>query len=124
MKVMLVVAHGSRNAAANQEIEHLARRVQDLCNGEFAAVVPAFLEFAEPGIQQGVARCIGLGASEIVVVPYFLAAGNHVKRDIPGEIACARAGHPDISIELAPYVGGSDAMAELVLHCSRHGASD
>ena len=124
MKILLLVAHGSRNAAANIEIEALARRVQDLGDGEFTAVVPAFLELAEPGIQQGVARCIGLGASEIVVVPYFLAAGNHVKHDIPGEVACARAGHPNVSIELAPYVGGSDAMAELVLGCSRRTAED
>ncbi len=124
MKVMLLVAHGSRNAAANAEIEALARRVKKLAGSEYDEVVPAFLEFAEPAVQQGFARCVGLGASEIVVVPYFLAGGNHVTRDIPAEVACARAGHPHVNIELALYPGGSDAMASLILNCAKIPAVD
>lgn len=119
MKVLLLIAHGSRKQSANEEIVRLAQRVQEQSVDEYAAVVASFLELAEPDIQQGVERCIELGASEIVAVPYFLAAGRHVAQDIPGELACARAGHPGLSIELSQYVGDSDAMADLVLRCSR-----
>ena len=53
-------------------------------------------------------------------MPYFLAAGNHVNKDIPGEIACARAGAPDVVIEMSQYLGASEeSMADLVLACSR-----
>jgi len=115
----MLIAHGSRKQAANEEIVRLAQRVQKHAADEYAAVVAAFLELAEPDIQQGVERCIELGATEIVAVPYFLAAGKHVAQDIPGELACARAGHPELSIELSQYVGDSEAMADLVLRCSR-----
>ena len=119
MKVLLLIAHGSRKQAANDEISRLAQQVQARGGDDYGAVVSAFLECAEPNIQQGVDRCVELGATEIVVVPYFLAAGKHVVQDIPGELACARAGHPDVGIVLSQYVGDSDAMVDLVLRCSR-----
>jgi sirohydrochlorin ferrochelatase len=74
---------------------------------------------AEPNIHQGIKRCVELGAEHIVVMPYFLAAGNHVNKDIPGEIACAQAGAPGVKIEISQYLGASEAMASLVLDCSR-----
>lgn len=118
MRVMLLIAHGSRKQAANEEICRLAQQVQALSGEDYAAVVAAFLECAEPNIQQGVEHCVELGATEIVAVPYFLAAGKHVALDIPGELACARAGYPQLSIEMSQYVGATAAMAELVLSCS------
>ena len=118
MKVMLLIAHGSRKVEANDEIGRLAQRVHELAGDDYGAVVAAFLECAEPSIQQGVDDCVELGATEIVAVPYFLAAGRHVVRDIPAELDCARAGHPGLNIELSQYVGDSDAMAGLVLRCS------
>lgn len=118
MRVMLLIAHGSRKQAANDEICRLAQQVQALSGEDYAAVVAAFLECAEPNIQQGVERCVELGATEIVAVPYFLAAGKHVALDIPAELACAKAGYPRLSIEMSQYVGATEAMPELVLSCS------
>ena len=119
MKALLLVAHGSRAAAANDEIRRLAERVAAVVDGDFDAVVPAFLEMAEPNIHQGIARCAELGAESVVVVPYFLAGGRHVTRDIPAEIECARAGHPQLGIEIGGYVGASDAMPGLVVASAR-----
>lgn len=119
MKVLMLIAHGSRNQAANDEVSRLAQRIQGLGQGEFDAVVSAFLEFAKPDIHQGVDRCAELGARKIIALPYFLAAGKHVARDIPLELECARARHPQISIEITQYLGQNEAMAELVIQCSR-----
>jgi sirohydrochlorin ferrochelatase len=122
MKYLLLIAHGSRRQSANDEINRLGERVAALANNDFDGVVTAFLEMAEPDIHQGVARCVELGASHIVVVPYFLAGGNHVSKDIPAEIECARAGlSQQVQIEISPYLGASAAMANLVLDCSRQG---
>ncbi len=118
MKVMLLIAHGSRKQAANDEIGEMAARVQALAGDNYAAVLPAFLEIAEPDIHRGLENCVEMGATEIVAVPYFLAAGKHVARDIPSELECARAGHPGVRIDMAPYVGGHEAMADLVLRCA------
>ena len=122
MKYMLLIAHGSRRQSANDEISALAERVAGLDDNDFDGVVTAFLEIAKPDIHEGVARCVELGASRIVVVPYFLAGGNHVSKDIPAEIECARAGLPhEVEIEISQYLGASDARAKLVLDCAGQG---
>ena len=119
MKFLLLIAHGSRRQSANDEIVALAERVGKLANNAFDGVETAFLEMAQPNIQQGIARCVEQGAERIVVVPYFLAGGNHVNKDIPAEIDRARTGMPQVTIEISSYLGASDAMARLVLDCSR-----
>ena len=118
MKVLMLIAHGSRKQAANDEVSRLAEQISKLENSEYGAVVPAFLEFAEPDIHQGVERCVELGADTIVAMPYFLAAGRHVAEDIRKEIECARAGTPKVNIEISQYLGESQVMAELVVQCS------
>ena len=120
MKVLMLIAHGSRKQAANDEVSRLAEQISKLKDCEYEAVVPAFLEFAEPDIHQGVDRCVELGADTIVAMPYFLAAGRHVAEDIPKEIECARAGNPQVNIEISQYLGESEAMAGLVVQCSHN----
>jgi sirohydrochlorin ferrochelatase len=115
----MLIAHGSRRQSANDEIRQLGERVADLDDNDYDGVVTAFLELAEPDIQQGIAKCIEQGAESIVVIPYFLASGNHVIKDIPGEIASAMAARPSVDIEISRYLGSSDSMASLVLDCSR-----
>ncbi|AEH06629.1 cobalamin (vitamin B12) biosynthesis CbiX protein [Methanothermococcus okinawensis IH1] len=41
------------------------------------------MEFNEPTIPQAINKVIEKGAKKIIVVPVFLAHGNHTKRDIP-----------------------------------------
>jgi len=120
MKALMLIAHGSRKQAANDEVSRLAQQISQLEDSEYGAVVPAFLEFAEPDIHQGVDRCVELGADTIIAMPYFLAAGRHVAEDIPREIECARAGNPQVSIEISQYLGESEAMARLIVQCSQH----
>lgn len=119
MRALLLIAHGSRKAYANDEVRRLAERVEALEGNDFGLVVTAFLEFGEPDILRGVDRCVDFGAAEIVVVPYFLAAGNHVVRDLPRELECAGARHPRVRIGIAAHVGGADALAGLVLQCAQ-----
>lgn len=119
MKFLLLIAHGSRSQSANDEIRRLARHVADLDENDYQAVLPAFLEMADPDIPRGIAECVEQGATRIVVVPYFLAGGNHVTRDIPRVIARARSELPQVEIVISRYLGSSDAMANLLLNCSR-----
>jgi sirohydrochlorin ferrochelatase len=119
MKFLLLIAHGSRRQDSNDEIRQLAERVAAHDDNDYDGVETAFLEIAEPDIHQGIANCIERGASSIVAVPYFLAGGNHVIKDVPGEIACAQAGMPAVDIQISRYLGSSDTMANLVLDCSR-----
>jgi sirohydrochlorin ferrochelatase len=115
MKAMLLVAHGSRRPEANEEVRRLAAAVRRRAPGRFDVIKVAFLEFTEPTVAEGLEACIGHGADRIVVVPYLLAAGAHVARDIPHAVAARRKAHPEVDIRIAPHVGLAEGMAELIL---------
>lgn len=115
-KSLLLVAHGSRRDASNDEVRALTARVRGTAGGnDFADIECAFLELAPPTIPEGLARLIERGAQHITVLPYFLAAGRHVAEDIPAEVEATRAQHPETHIEIAPYLGTSEAMPRLLL---------
>jgi len=115
MNALLIVAHGSRREASNEEIRALALQVADQAGNGYARVSAAFLELAEPSIPDGLQQLIDAGATHITVVPYFLSAGRHVSEDIPAEIEKVTQKNPDVSIRLAPYVGLCSAMPGLLL---------
>jgi len=114
MKYLLIVAHGSRRMASNDEVREVARRFDRQEHG-FDKVATAFLELDDPSIPQGLLNAIEEGATEIIVLPYFLSAGRHVSEDIPTQVATVQEKHPEITIKIAPYLGASSSMPEILL---------
>jgi sirohydrochlorin ferrochelatase len=114
MKALVLVAHGSRREASNDEIRVLTRRLRAADRG-FQHVACAFLELAEPSIPDGLRAAIAAGAEEVVVLPYFLSAGRHVVADIPGDVAVVQAEHPAVPIRIAPYLGAAEGITRLLL---------
>lgn len=112
---LLIVAHGSRRSESNDEVRTLTQRVRSISDNRFTAVTCAFLELASPSIPEGLEQLIHDGASHITVLPYFLAAGRHVVEDIPAEVASIQQTHPAIAIEIAPYLGTSATLPELMV---------
>lgn len=113
-KALLVVAHGSRRAASNDEIRDLARRLSEDQNNRFGLVAPAFLELADPSIPDGIEACIQQGMDEVVVFPYFLSAGRHVSEDIPAEVKIKQDEYPDKNIRIADYLGIAPGMTGMI----------
>lgn len=112
---LLIIAHGSRREASNDEVRRLAGRVRGLRPPGIGHVEVAFLELAEPSIPEGLARCVERGAREIIVLPYFLAAGTHVTLDIPEMISAFELDHPQIRIRLTPHLGASATLPRAIL---------
>lgn len=113
---LLIIAHGSRRQASNDEVRELAARLRASQPAKFTDVREAFLELAEPSIPDALADCVSLGAEEIVVFPYFLAAGTHVATDIPEEIATFRNKYPNIRLTLTPHLGAAPALTQTILN--------
>lgn len=122
MAVAIVLfAHGARDA----EWAEPARRVADAVQARAPAarVSLAFLEFMAPTLAEAVEAAAADGATEVRVVPLFLARGGHLKRDVPALVEAARARHPGCRIELLPPVGEDrgvvDAMAAYAIEAGR-----
>lgn len=118
MNALLLIAHGSRRNASNNDVRLLAERIRELAGNEFDMVVVAFLELADPDIGAGVDSCVEQGATDIAVLPYFLAPGRHVNEDIPEELEYAQARHPGVRIKLRRHIGAVDSMPSMVLHAA------
>jgi sirohydrochlorin ferrochelatase len=114
MKGLLIVAHGSRRQSSNDEVRGLVNRLRADGKG-YQRIGCAFLELAEPSIPDGLRALVEAGCGELVVLPYFLAAGRHVVTDIPAEIAPVREEYPGVDIRLAPYLGSAPGIARLLL---------
>jgi sirohydrochlorin ferrochelatase len=120
MKALVLIAHGSRRHASNEEVIKLAGDIARALKDAYPIVQAGFLELAEPLIPDAIDRCIQQGASDVVVVPYFLSAGRHVHEDIPAEVDKARAMHADVPITILPHIGGSTLMPEMIRQLVRN----
>jgi sirohydrochlorin cobaltochelatase len=115
MKALLIAAHGSRKPAANAEIAALAAAIAEIGAGRFDRVESAFLQLSAPLIPEVIQRLVADGADEVVVFPFFIAAGSHVRTDIPTIVEEARKAHPRVRFRVAPHLGALDGIAGFIL---------
>ena len=114
MRALLLVAHGSRRKQSNDEVVLLARKLKSNSDQQYKIVNAAFLELADVLIPDGIKQCVSEGATSITVLPYFLNSGRHVVEDIPNIINDCITLYPDINITLAPHLGASPLMMDLL----------
>lgn len=115
LRSCLIIAHGSRREGSNDEVRNLASLMRSMTDA-FKTIECAFLEIAQPSIEQGLTKLIAHGSTEIIVVPYFLSSGRHVVTDIPEQIEQIRKTHPDIVIQVTNHIGANpESMAGLLL---------
>ena len=100
---LLLIAHGSREPDANADLYHTVAEMRR--RGPYAIVEPAFLELAEPNGDEAGRRCVEQGAERVVILPYFLSAGVHVRRDLTDIRARLAAQFPQVVFTLAEPLG-------------------
>ena len=110
---ILLMAHGSRIAAANDAAREVAMMVQEMTGQEIVEV--SFREMHEPDIQQGIDTCVARGAGRILLIPYFLFMGAHVQHDLPEEIEAAQKRHPGLEMVMGAHLGAHRKLAEIVV---------
>ncbi len=110
---LLLIAHGSRNAEANDDLHFIAAEIE---RGKVYSIAePAFLELAEPTIDVAARRCVERGAGTIVLIPYFLSAGVHVRRDLQAWREKLAREFLDVRVLLAEPIGRHPLMEAIVL---------
>jgi sirohydrochlorin ferrochelatase len=77
-------------------------------------VEPAFVSLARPDVAAALERCRLLGATRIVVVPYFLFTGVLVDR-ITAQVAEWAGAHTDVEARPGPHLGADPRIARLVV---------
>jgi sirohydrochlorin cobaltochelatase len=107
---LLLFAHGARDPLWARPFEAVARRCRDIRGDDRVAL--AFLEFMAPDLVAGGSALVAAGCTAVDVVPLFLGAGGHVRKDIPVLLARLAAEHPAVRFTLRPTIGEADAVID------------
>ncbi len=110
---ILLMAHGSRIAEANDAARQIAAMVREMTGYEIVEV--SFREQHLPNIQAGIDACVAQGAKRILLIPYFLFVGAHVQEDLPEEMAEAKKRYPQVEFAMGTHLGAHRKLAEIVV---------
>lgn len=113
IRAALLIAHGSRRAAANDDLVQLAKIVRE--RQVFSVVEIAYLELAEPTIPAAAQACVERGVECVRMFPYFLSAGEHVAGDLERYRRELSDEFPNVKFELCQPLGLHPLMIEIVM---------
>ncbi|QUH02771.1 sirohydrochlorin chelatase [Saccharopolyspora erythraea] len=99
---LLLVAHGTRNPCGPREIDRIAQAAREVLD---VPVHVAYVDVIGPTVGEAL-RAVGGPA---VVLPAFLAAGYHVRTDLPEQLG------PDAEVAVCPPLGPAPELAEAML---------
>jgi len=110
-RAVILIGHGSRAAGADDDMERVAESLRRARGGvvELCRMAGRGTLFAE-----AFERCIRQDAEEIIVIPYFLHFGVHLRQDIPEMLREAAAKHPEVRLVLGRHLGYDDSLVALV----------
>jgi sirohydrochlorin ferrochelatase len=100
---LLLVAHGSKNAAGVAEARALGAAVAAGCPD--LAVATGFLELADPPAGVVLDQLVARGCQRITVQPLMLLAAGHGKNDVPAIVLEGRARHPEVELAFGSPLG-------------------
>jgi len=105
---LLLFAHGARDPRWALPFEDIAQRIRDQRPG--LALELAFLEFMAPDVLEAGRRLAGAGCNTVEVLPLFLGAGGHVRKDLPELLERLATAHPAVQWRLRAAIGEADAV--------------
>lgn len=109
---LIVFAHGSRVAAANEAVEAVA--VEAARRAQIAVFRAAFLELAHPSLGEAVEQLAQQGVQRVLITPYFLTMGRHLTEDLPRLIDQIRPQHPELTLQASPPLDGHPELAAIL----------
>lgn len=117
---LILFAHGARDPEWARPVQ----AVTSILRARFPehAVEVAFLEFLQPSLPELVARLVNVTPPgqllRVDVLPFFIAQGGHLRKELPEMIAALTARYPTLEFKLMTPLGElpevQAAMAEAI----------
>lgn len=112
-EAVILLGHGSRVPGAGEDMEQVARRVRE--KGGFPIVETCSMQMLGPKFADALEKCVRAGARKVIVIPYFLHVGIHMREDIPELLREEVRRHPGVEIVLGRNLGYDESLADLVV---------
>jgi sirohydrochlorin cobaltochelatase len=112
---ILLFAHGARDPAWALPFETVADRLRERAIATGDEVRLAYLEFMSPSIAEAARELVQKGCMRVTVVPLFLGAGGHVRKDLPALMAELAQRYPEVRWTLSQAAGETDILIQALV---------
>ena len=113
-KIIVLIGHGSRLTAANQDFEKLVKAYLQRWPG--LKILHAYLELAQPSMDKVLEEAVLLAHKEkrgLLLAPLLLFEGAHFQRDITKALHALRQAYPQMELYLSKALGVHPKLAHL-----------
>lgn len=110
--MLILMAHGSRDARWRASLETLTRAVGRA--EPYTEVGLAFMQFTGPTLQEVVEEARGRGIRVFRILPLFMASAGHVDKDIRPLVEDLSTRYPGLRMDVLTPVGEDPRFRELV----------
>ncbi|MFJ7952668.1 sirohydrochlorin chelatase [Lysinibacillus sp. NPDC096418] len=109
---ILLIARGGSDPYANGDFYKITRLLWERLPVQY--VESAFMGVTDPRVEEGIERCVKLGAKKIVMLPYFLFTGILMERmhDMRQQF---NEKYPACDIQIANYFGYHERLQNVLL---------
>lgn len=106
-EVLILFAHGARDPEWARPVEAVAAQLRE--SSPEKRIEIAFLEFMQPTLAEAVANSLA-AASELTdlkihILPFFIAQGGHLRKELPEMLDALREQYPAQIFHLLPPLG-------------------
>lgn len=108
---IVLLARGASDMEATGEVAKMAHWLYE--STQHQLVLPAFTGICFPRLEQVVQRLDLLGASQIIVLPYYLFTGRLIKR-VGQQVRRLRSQYPHRVIAQADYIGDHEQLLDVL----------
>jgi sirohydrochlorin ferrochelatase len=109
---IILLGHGSRVQQAGGDMERVANALRDQYG--YAQVACCYMSRLGPHVPETLRALIAAGEASILVIPYFLHSGMHLRLDIPELLQQEAEKYPGVRIRLGAHLGYDDVLVGLV----------
>ena len=114
-EAIILLGHGSRVPDAARNMQKTAERLKE--KHGYAMVEICFMSRLGPHFPEVLEYCVRLGATKVLVIPYFLHMGLHLLLDIPKMMQQEGKKYPQVELVLGKGLGYDELLVDLVHQC-------
>lgn len=112
MKAIILLGHGSRVPGAGKDMEKAAQMLEK--KYQTGMVTYCNMSRLGPHFPETLKTCILKGATEVIVIPYFLNMGLHIRLDIPEMMKEEAEKYPGVRLIYGKHLGFDEAFVDIL----------
>ena len=112
---VVLIGHGSSDRNAHDAFVYTANAIRLY----YRNVESCFLELDRPNIEEGIGRAVEGNPKVLLIVPYFLHKGAHIKRDVIKELDAAFQKYNFKNAYMAQHLGVDKKLVDIVIERAR-----